>query len=52
MTEILLVPWRRQGLPECKKVAQSGPKMEKSSPKWPKKWRRVERGRKRERVCV
>ena len=52
MTGILLVPWRRQGLPEREKAAQSGPKAEESGPKWPKKWRREEKGRERERVCV
>ena len=40
MTGILLVPWRRQGLPERKKVARSSLKAE-------------ERGeRRRESVCV
>ena len=52
MTEILLVPWRRQGLPECEKAARSGLKAEESSPKWPKKRRREERGGERECVCV
>ena len=51
MAGILLVPWRRQGLLEREKVAQSSPKAEESSPKWPKKQRRAERVE-RESVCV
>ena len=58
MTGILLVPWRRQGLPECEKAARSGPKVEESGGKWRKaalsglKSGGERREEKRESVCV
>ena len=52
ITGILLVSWRRQGLPEHEKAARSGLKVEENGPKWPKRWgREEERRRKRESVC-